>query len=152
MREIEHRGKRKDNGEWVTGSLILSNFSVFIATMVNTLNSEKITDLEYYEVDPATVGQFTGLRDSKRIKEYPKGQPIYEGDIVRYPDAYGCYSECGTEYEDTVSVGVIEWDNNLAQFYVTNRETVDLEVFWEDIDKAEVIGNIYDNPELLNVA
>ncbi|WP_409174386.1 YopX family protein [Brevibacillus fortis] len=84
--------------------------------------------------------QFTGLRDKN-------GKEIYEGDILRYPDAY----DSGSDWEETISVGAIEWDTNQAQFTVTNRHSVDLECLFEDIDETEVIGNVYENPELLEV-
>ncbi|MFB5758942.1 hypothetical protein [Paenibacillus medicaginis] len=61
MREIKFRGKRKDNGEDVKYiSICLAN-----GTSVG--------------VDPETVGQYTGLKDSKRTQEFPEGQEIYEG-------------------------------------------------------------------------
>ncbi|MED1801807.1 YopX family protein [Brevibacillus porteri] len=116
---------------------------------LHTFNErQEITD-EYGEswkqpiwstVEDAVIMQFTGLRDKN-------GKEIYEGDILRYPDAY----DSGSDWEETLSVGAIEWDASQAQFTVTNRHSVDLECLFEDIDEAEVIGNIYENPDLLEV-
>ncbi|MBU7320299.1 YopX family protein [Paenibacillus oleatilyticus] len=91
--------------------------------------------------------EWTGLRDSKRTKEYPNGQEIYEGDIIQFPDPC-TRSQSGYE----LSTGVIEWHADEAKFDVTGRESVDLETFWEDIDMAEVIGNIHEHPHLLEEA
>ena len=88
------------------------------------------------------VMQSTGMLDRN-------GKEIFEGDILRYPDAYDCSSENGYDWEEALSVGEIEWDSNQAQFTVSNRQSVDLECFFEDISEVEVIGNIYENPELL---
>lgn len=86
------------------------------------------------------VMQYTGLQDRN-------GKEIWEGDVVRYPDAYmGC---ADGDWEEVVSVGEIKWDDDQAQFYVTNRESIDTEDFWEAIDEAEVIGNVYEHPHLL---
>lgn len=76
MREYKFRGRRVDNGEWVCGYL------------VTYFNKPAIQDYsqsngEIFLVDPETVGQYTSLRDSKRTKEYPNGQEIYEGDILK---------------------------------------------------------------------
>lgn len=93
------------------------------------LNSKNVTEF--------VLMQYTGLKDRN-------GKEIYEGDIVQFPDPC-TRSQSGYE----LSTGVIEWHTDEAKFDVTGRESVDLETFWEDIDMAEVIGNIYENPDLL---
>ncbi|BFH70616.1 hypothetical protein J27TS7_57900 [Paenibacillus dendritiformis] len=87
------------------------------------------------------VMQYTGLTDRN-------GKEIYEGDIVRFLDAYS-YGETG-DWDECVCTGKIEWDNLLAQFYVTNRESMSNDDFWEQCgEECEVIGNIYEHPHLL---
>jgi uncharacterized phage protein (TIGR01671 family) len=94
MREIKFRGKRLDNGEWIEGDLLRMNGHWFI------FPDPAPGGIDKYEVDPATVGEFTGLKDKN-------GKEIYEGDIiecigsdnkpirhiVRYNDEKGGYSQ-----------------------------------------------------------
>ena len=134
-REIKFRGKRIDNGEWVYGNLVLTAYGCYI--IPQNIYADRMPQ---FSVDPKTVGQFIGFR-GKNERE------IFEGDILQYPDAY----QCGEDWEETLSVGEIEWDENQAQFTVSNRQSIDLESLFDDIDEAEVIGNIYENPELLEV-
>ncbi len=131
MREIKFRGKRVDNGEWVVGDYTrYSNEKSII--MVDLLEEED------YWVSSATVGQFTGLHDKN-------GKEIYEGDIVSFEDSDGGY-----EYPDlAINTGIVEYGE--LRFYFTNRVAVEMDDFYiKDgrCDDIEVLGNIYDNPEL----
>jgi uncharacterized phage protein (TIGR01671 family) len=129
MREIRFRGKRIDNGEWVYGnSLNLGNRHFIIPTITNGSWSKDRLSLKFispcYEVDP-TVGQYTGLHDRN-------GREIWEGDIV--------HCRAGEIYN-----GISEYD---AVFLVEYGWTQSM---WEmqQCETIEVIGNIYDNPDLL---
>lgn len=125
MREIKFRGKRLDNGEWIYGSLLVSHFKddkkerYFITQFSGNYTFE-------HEVDPATVGQYTGLKDKN-------GKEICEGDILL--DESGTYAVVGY---------------SMGAFYVDFGEGFDLQYFTECIDEiCEVVGNIHDDPELL---
>ena len=138
MREILFRGKRADNGEWETGSLVIirdgcSDKEVFIA--------DKMTGY-HTPVIPETVGQYTGLTDRN-------GTKIFEGDIVS-----------GTVYSSEW-IGVIVWIDEIASFGARYFHRID-PTAWQnssiltavsrhrqDEFAAQVIGNIYDNPELM---
>lgn len=126
MREIKFRGKRLDNGEWIYGSLLVSHFKddkkerYFITQFSGNYTFE-------HEVDPATVGQYTGLKDKN-------GKEICEGDILT------------DKYE---SIGTVDWYN---AGFVVNFGDVDIFQIADCFDESYqmwLIGNIHDNPELL---
>ena len=97
---------------------------------------EEIFEVYLNEVE---LMQYTGLKDKN-------GKEIYEGDIVAFEDSDGGY-----EYQDLVmNTGIVEYGE--LRFYFTNRVAVEMGDFYiKDgrCDDIEVIGNIYDNPELL---
>ena len=132
MCEILFRGKRLDNGELVFGDFRLifhGEYRTHIVDNSNGLNNG-VCGLE---VDPSTVGQFTGLTDRNGVK-------IFEGDVIEYTD--GCNDW----------LGAVKYACDDAQFVVRfiggDVESFD-NLYSGD---CEVIGNIYDNPELLEVS
>lgn len=132
MKEILFRGKSKsiNKGEWIYGSFVEDA----------DLNACCIRDksLVYELVDRETVGQYIGLKDKN-------GNKIFEGDIVSYEDC-----PASDYYRETIIInrGVIEFLD--GAFYVTERETVDMDdLIYNGTMNCEVIGNIHDNPELL---
>lgn len=120
MREKIFRGKRQDNGEWVEGYLYR------ISEKLNPFIMLQNAEGESYEVDPETVGQYTGSIDKNRTK-------IFEGDIVR---AITRLTE--------IYVEVVTFKN--GAFWYKNWSWVK---FGFKFEKTEVIGNIHDNPELI---
>lgn len=128
MREILFRGKRIDNGEWVKGYLIRPEFDKSRA-YIGYLFPDDDHDLDVAEVASSTVGRFTGLTDRNCVK-------IFEGDIVRYGD--------------TIHRVVFEQRNGTAYFGLVYAACETLPFgHYQDLKQIEVIGNIYDNPELL---
>ena len=129
MREYKFRGKRIDNGEWVYGSLLISEpqekslepLHCFICPL----------DKGYHRVIPDTVGQFTGLHDKN-------GKEIYEGDIVL---ATLKFFNINNE-----KCKVIFHNGSFGVQYGFSTDYFKTFSAW---DEVEVIGNIYDNPELL---
>lgn len=130
MREIIFRGKRLDNGEWVYGDYF-KNHHGWTGIM------EQTREARCHDVDPATVGQYTGLTDRN-------GKKIFEGDIIQTPK-YGVDNGSGQNYsgKDKFVVeyadGTYTLENRLRRFCLR-----------PDID-AVVCGNRWDNPELLEV-
>lgn len=120
MREILFRGKREDNGEWVEG------FYTEACAMKTGAIIENSDD-DYY-VDPATVGQYTGLQDKN-------GNKIFEGDIISYNGSKEVV------YFDTsiripcFTTGIGSGSSTALHPYKISKRHI-------------VIGNIHDNPEL----
>lgn len=140
MREILFRGKRVDNGEWVYGHYgEYTNMRSETISAMSVPNKNSIYGNLCYDVDPSTVGQYTGLTDKN-------GKKIFEGDIVEYP------IESGGHKGENIHEVVFENRHGTAYFGIkmSNIETwgFDMEV---PSKLMKVIGNIHDDPELLEV-
>ena len=135
MREILFRGKRLDNGEWVVGNLFIPDKFANREPPTEILVGTNIVRISY-EVDPATVGQYTGLTDKN-------GKKIFEGDIIKIPDNYDEFGRnAGEIYEIYFCCGGFRLNPKYSQ----------ARGYWlEDDRTVEVIGNIHDDKELLNV-
>lgn len=143
MREYKFRGKDKNTGKWVYGFYLEQD--TYSMGSKNTKKDLLIKDAgvivqnSKYDsgtvIDKETLGQYTGLKDKN-------GKEIYEGDII--------FIKGETKLLDIK--GKVEYSNTFAQFIITNtgsvvNETEPLGDYEEeDIEK---IGNVYDNPELL---
>ena len=136
-REIIFRGKRLDNGEWITGSLLKvtfrgDTFHLIFGDDFSMVGGD-VKSLSHALVDPTTVGQFTGLTDKN-------GKKIFEGDIIE------CWSEGvkarGTVQQNRGGLWIIypAWQKHIMWGLCPNED---------GLTDVEVIGNIHDNPELV---
>lgn len=129
MREIKFRAISHDTGDWVYGWYAREVTVSFIIEEVVTKSLRDVGCIEYkkHEIQPETLGQYTGLRDIH-------GTEIYEGDIV--------------EYRDMISgikgKGVVKYEN--GSFCIDDGFKKAFR--WIDYE-VEKISNVFDNPELL---
>lgn len=131
MREILFRGKSKDTGKWIYGDLLqyADSAQIWVQTDGGKWN---------YIIDPETVCQYTGKGDKYATK-------IFENSIIK-ESSYGCIGVIKFgEYEKGYGF-YIEWASENAKFY---REDLS---YWIKKAMLVVIGNIFDNPELLKGA
>ena len=148
MREILFRGKainrnpyceyrtNYQNGDWVYGlvsKLFDSYFELPDAEMTNESGVSGI------EVDGRTVGQYTGLTDKNGVK-------IFEGDIIKVDDDFDTFGKMAGEIRE---VWYKSGGFRLKPKYPSSIARGDRGYWMEDGADFEVIGNIYDNPELL---
>lgn len=135
--------KGEFNNVWVTGNLIVSNGKYYIHPVGNVVNVKNNIGriIVMHEVIPDTICQCAGLKDKN-------GNLIWENDIIKYhfrdlyaQIRYGAYQNC--------------FDSQKAEhigFYVDWSESMNYRKdlgYWINMVNAEVVGNIFDNPELL---
>lgn len=137
-REILFKAKRKDNGEWVEGYYRADkDLDTHYICGWNYYASENGLEREPFEeeINPDTICQYTGLTDKNDKK-------IWENDIVNRTDLH---------VAGEPSIGFIEYDLENTSFLIhwTNKVEYSPTYHWKD--KLQVIGNIFDNAELLEV-
>ena len=119
--EILFRGKRIDHDEWVYGGVYTEGDTAFILGLFSS-----------YPVIPETIGQYTGMEDKNGVK-------IFEGDVLHWDLHWGWY----VGYENGAFRKI-----PLSNIQRINWRHYPLEQ--EGLKTWEVIGNIHDNPELLD--
>ena len=141
-REILFRAKRKENGEWVQGYLWEGNDSSYIiprSLRIDYYEKEKRIMAFASEVDPETICQYTGLTDKN-------GNKIFERDIVNVS-----FKEARIGAKKEIYPYAVEFCRSTASFeFVGNDELLGRPCF--EVGNQfimDVIGNIFDNPELL---
>ena len=140
------RGRRYDNGEWITG-WITSQFKKFTEGKVLTYIKSNVFGGGEHLVNTKTVGQCTALKDKN-------GKPIFEGDILRVITGNGWSCPKGTKvYYEVVFTEFNKECATWAEYigFMAKREEDNLDSIHYIVNShgAEVIGNVYDNPELL---
>ena len=150
------RAKRKDNNEWVEGVYYKQTHfygdesdHYYIITSTEALNYDQA--LEYFEVDPNTICQYTGWNDSNKI-------PIFEKDVVEFvgPNTHRDLIWWNNEMSQMEAVPVDGIEFNGYDFWNGKYPKANYSTFclmmqdpWGDFKEIKVTGNIIDNPELV---
>lgn len=139
MREILFKAKRVDNGEWIEGSLIDLDIDSGYCYIVPPYRQASTLPIGFLITDgmklviPETICQFTGLCDKN-------GKRIWENDILM--------AHLDESYPEDTTYEAVEW--GVAGWVAHEANSIDRQYLDEfDTEYFEVVGNIFDNPELL---
>ncbi|MFR4403198.1 MAG: YopX family protein [Agathobacter rectalis] len=129
------KAKRLDNGEWVKGSLVYDNRDKMyrIIIEIDYFTGTCITADNAPRVDSSTICQCTGLKDKN-------GELIFENDIIERLDIHDIKEP---------SIGIIEYDVENTSFLIHWTDIANYSPTFHWKNRIGVIGNIFDNPKLL---
>lgn len=131
MREILFKAKRIEDDEWIEG--YYQKKYDFLGKRHLILHADNYVKWECVEIDPETLCQFTGLCDKN-------GNRIWENDILM--------AHLDESYPEDVTYETVEW--NVAGWVTREASSTDRQYLDKfDLEHYEVVGNIFDNPELL---
>lgn len=141
MRESLFRGVSEETNEWVYGfGWFKTDYTEEYLKESGKIEQDAVL---YTNSGPVlcyldSMGQWTGLRDNKKTDEFPDGQMIFEGDIVRFHYKTGVYK-----------IGTVVWNDSFGSWDIDCSDFVSYKSLGQYKSVSEVIGNIYENPELL---
>lgn len=136
MREILFRGKSLGNGDWLEGSLFIDDKGEKHEILAGYVNYRLS-----WEVDPETVGLYTGLKDKN-------GKRIFEGDIIQI--RFEGDAEPPSKPESWYETGKVIWHDQLHGWYVVFDSPDGIAIQeYDGCDDVFIVGNIHDHPELL---
>lgn len=143
MRTIKFRGKRLTDGAWIYGDFFRNRGLSFIAS--DGIAENPLATWRDYNVDPETVGQFTGLHDKN-------GKEIYEGDLIKSPSGLVYTVIFGTWVHDEKK----EFPKIIDKYEHTGwcislDGNTPCELLDSEVCSGVIAGNVHDNPELLKV-
>lgn len=138
------KAKRIDNGEWVQGDLVYDDSDKLyrIITEIHYSTGTCLTTDNAPRVDISTICQCTGLKDKN-------GNLIWENDVVK-KEFYTDYDNCANSEEYIGIVKVADCARLVKNIRgKCTRSIFEAMSYWEDVKYFEIIGNVFDNPELL---
>ena len=136
MREILFRGKDEGTKKWVQG--------YYLEGATRHCIVYSLANYPRYDVIPETVGQYTGLTDKN-------GTKIFEGDIIKLCREDYDWAENKVYIEEEINVVKFNKGSFYLDFSYSSDGYNEISCLYDEITKnGEVIGNIYDNPELIN--
>ncbi|MFM0781642.1 YopX family protein [Streptococcus suis] len=147
-----------NKGQWMYGNLIIDGNYAYIVNGVIECNDQYITIAEWCPVEPKTIGASTGLFDKN-------GKEIFEGDVVKFRDTWDEYDYEGyvdgtsegenfTEIiktEDGFSFGRTKIPESSVFYFLDDERMKFSEIVKSDDFTMVIVGNIYENPELVEV-